>query len=65
MVVFGPAGIQPHPLDPLLATSGIDYDIKLWAPLAEESMFDRQRAEEVSISPSSVHGSARRLPTEE
>ncbi|XP_072035667.1 DDB1- and CUL4-associated factor 6-like [Amphiura filiformis] len=27
--------VQPHPFDAVLATSGIDYDIKLWAPLAE------------------------------
>ncbi|XP_033105303.1 DDB1- and CUL4-associated factor 6-like [Anneissia japonica] len=28
--------VQPHPYEPILATSGIDYDIKLWAPLADE-----------------------------
>lgn len=39
--------VQPHPLDPLLATSGIDYDIKLWAPLAAEPTLDLQRAEEL------------------
>ncbi|XP_037080420.1 DDB1- and CUL4-associated factor 6-like [Pollicipes pollicipes] len=39
--------VQPHPLDPVLATSGIDYDIKLWAPLAEQPTLDRQRAEEL------------------
>jgi len=28
--------VQPHPFDPVLATSGIDHDIKIWAPLAEK-----------------------------
>ncbi|XP_053678141.1 DDB1- and CUL4-associated factor 6-like [Anopheles nili] len=32
--------IQPHPTLPILATSGIDYDIKIWEPTAEESQFD-------------------------
>ncbi|XP_048577899.1 DDB1- and CUL4-associated factor 6 isoform X2 [Nematostella vectensis] len=27
--------IQPHPFDPILASSGIDYDIKLWSPSLE------------------------------
>ncbi|KAF0286991.1 DDB1- and CUL4-associated factor 6 [Amphibalanus amphitrite] len=39
--------VQPHPLDPLLATSGIDYDVKLWAPLAPHSTLDEQRAQEL------------------
>jgi len=26
--------VQPHPIDPILATSGIDHDIKLWYPQA-------------------------------
>ncbi|OZJ04653.1 hypothetical protein BZG36_02892 [Bifiguratus adelaidae] len=31
--------VQPHPtLNPILATSGIDNDIKIWAPLAEEDV---------------------------
>ena len=25
--------VQPHPSLPLLATSGIDYDVKLWEPV--------------------------------
>lgn len=28
--------VQPHPYDPILATSGIDRDIKIWAPLSEQ-----------------------------
>lgn len=39
--------IQPHPFDPVLASSGIDYDIKLWAPLGEESNFDEKFAAEI------------------
>lgn len=32
----------------MLATSGIDYDVKLWAPSNEESTFDEKFAEDVS-----------------
>ena len=39
--------VQPHPHDPILATSGIDYDVKLWAPTAEAGKFDRKAAEVV------------------
>merc|ERR1712080_122787 len=28
--------VQPHPFDPILASSGIDHNIKIWAPLADE-----------------------------
>lgn len=40
--------LQPHPVLPILATSGIDYDVKLWAPLNEEPSFDKSMAEVVS-----------------
>lgn len=40
--------LQPHPYLPLLATAGIDYDVKLWAPINEESSFDEKFAEDVS-----------------
>ena len=33
--------LQPHPEFPILASSGIDYDIKIWAPIKEEPEFDR------------------------
>lgn len=42
--------IQPHPHEPLIASSGIDYDIKIWTPSGEgntESLFDEKRAEEL------------------
>uniref|UniRef100_A0A182IL99 Uncharacterized protein n=1 Tax=Anopheles atroparvus TaxID=41427 RepID=A0A182IL99_ANOAO len=39
--------VQPHPTLPLLASSGIDYDVKLWAPLAEESCFDEDAAKDL------------------
>ncbi|KAK7086911.1 DDB1- and CUL4-associated factor 6 [Halocaridina rubra] len=41
--------LQPHPTLPVLATSGIDYDLKLWAPLSEESRFDEEKASEITI----------------
>uniref|UniRef100_A0A673LBH6 DDB1- and CUL4-associated factor 6-like n=1 Tax=Sinocyclocheilus rhinocerous TaxID=307959 RepID=A0A673LBH6_9TELE len=39
--------LQPHPYDPILASSGIDYDIKLWSPLEQSLSFNRVLAEEV------------------
>lgn len=39
--------LQPHPYDPILASSGIDYDIKLWSPLEQSASFNRDLAEEV------------------
>lgn len=42
--------LQPHPYLPMLATSGIDYDVKLWAPINDEPNFDEKFAEDVSHS---------------
>lgn len=42
--------LQPHPYLPMLATSGIDYDVKLWAPINKEPSFDEKFAEDVSSS---------------
>ncbi|XP_007899983.1 DDB1- and CUL4-associated factor 6 isoform X4 [Callorhinchus milii] len=39
--------LQPHPFDPILASSGIDYDIKIWTPLEGMPAFDRKLADEV------------------
>lgn len=39
--------LQPHPYDPILASSGIDYDIKIWSPLEQSASFNRVLAEEV------------------
>ncbi|XP_011301763.1 DDB1- and CUL4-associated factor 6 isoform X2 [Fopius arisanus] len=39
--------LQPHPYLPMLATSGIDYDVKLWAPINEEANFDTNFAEDL------------------
>ncbi|KAL7881542.1 hypothetical protein AOLI_G00083900 [Acnodon oligacanthus] len=39
--------LQPHPYDPILASSGIDYDIKLWSPLEQSPSFNRDLADEV------------------
>lgn len=40
--------LQPHPTLPYLATSGIDYDIKIWSPTCEKSSFDSDLADTVS-----------------
>lgn len=37
--------LQPHPVLPYLASSGIDYDVKIWAPILEEKNFDQEAAE--------------------
>lgn len=42
--------LQPHPYLPMLATSGIDYDVKLWAPINDEPSFNEKFAEDVSDS---------------
>ncbi|XP_020293047.1 DDB1- and CUL4-associated factor 6-like [Pseudomyrmex gracilis] len=39
--------LQPHPYLPMLATSGIDYDVKLWAPINDEPSFDEKFAEDL------------------
>ncbi|XP_072300775.1 DDB1- and CUL4-associated factor 6 isoform X2 [Eucyclogobius newberryi] len=39
--------LQPHPYDPILASSGIDYDIKIWSPREESPNFNRVLANEV------------------
>ncbi|CAG05828.1 unnamed protein product, partial [Tetraodon nigroviridis] len=39
--------LQPHPYDPILASSGIDYDIKIWSPLEASPSFNRALAHEV------------------
>ncbi|XP_066520867.1 DDB1- and CUL4-associated factor 6-like isoform X2 [Hoplias malabaricus] len=41
--------LQPHPYEPLLASSGLDYDIKIWSPMEEFPSFDRVLAEEVIL----------------
>ena len=40
--------IQPHPFDPILASSGIDYNVKLWTPTKEEIGFDQEKADQVN-----------------
>ncbi|CAH2221177.1 DDB1- and CUL4-associated factor 6 isoform X1 [Pelobates cultripes] len=39
--------LQPHPFDPILASSGIDYNIKIWSPLEQNKAFNWKLAEEV------------------
>ena len=40
--------VRPNPHEPILATSGIDYNVKLWAPLKEKEDFNREAAEMVN-----------------
>ncbi|XP_030850845.1 DDB1- and CUL4-associated factor 6 isoform X2 [Strongylocentrotus purpuratus] len=42
--------VQPHPIDPILATSGIDYNVKLWAPVATEPYFPENSVEVMRIN---------------
>uniref|UniRef100_A0A8C5P6U1 DDB1 and CUL4 associated factor 6 n=1 Tax=Leptobrachium leishanense TaxID=445787 RepID=A0A8C5P6U1_9ANUR len=39
--------LQPHPFDPILASSGIDYNIKIWSPMEQAKAFNWKLAEEV------------------
>ncbi|XP_067639974.1 DDB1- and CUL4-associated factor 6-like isoform X2 [Eurosta solidaginis] len=39
--------LQPHPELPYLASSGIDYDVKIWAPILEHTNFDEETAEDL------------------
>jgi len=39
--------IQPHPSRPLLATSGVDHNVKLWSPICIDRMFYQSFAKEV------------------
>ncbi|KAH9519426.1 hypothetical protein Btru_075500 [Bulinus truncatus] len=37
--------VQPNLHIPVIASSGIDYDIKIWSPLEEDSQFELDKAE--------------------
>lgn len=39
--------VQPHPTRPLLATSGTDYNVKLWSPTQLDNKFSQSFANEV------------------
>ncbi|XP_025414253.1 DDB1- and CUL4-associated factor 6-like [Sipha flava] len=39
--------IQPHPSLPLLATSGVDHDVKLWSPRLPDIGFSQEMANEL------------------
>jgi hypothetical protein len=36
--------VQPHPIDPVLATSGIESVVRLWAPIGEDTAAAIKRA---------------------
>ncbi|XP_064628724.1 DDB1- and CUL4-associated factor 6-like isoform X2 [Lineus longissimus] len=40
--------LQPHPYYPILASSGIDYDVKIWSPSQRDIGFDMESAKEVT-----------------
>uniref|UniRef100_A0A1B0G8R4 Uncharacterized protein n=1 Tax=Glossina morsitans morsitans TaxID=37546 RepID=A0A1B0G8R4_GLOMM len=39
--------LQPHPELPYLASSGIDYDVKIWAPILQDKGFNEEEAEDL------------------
>ncbi|XP_059177902.1 DDB1- and CUL4-associated factor 6-like [Physella acuta] len=39
--------VQPNMYLPVLASSGIDYDIKIWSPLEADSQFEEDKAEKI------------------
>lgn len=39
--------VQPHPELPYLATSGIDYDVKIWTPTKPEASFNESEADDL------------------
>jgi len=41
----------------VLASSGIDYDIKLWMPTGEHPQFDEAAANEVNLFSEMLHAS--------
>ncbi|XP_062578440.1 DDB1- and CUL4-associated factor 8-like [Saccostrea cucullata] len=58
--------LEPHPFAPVLATSGLDHDVKIWAPTAEEPTVlpnlkkttkknKKERNEENLSDPSALH----------
>lgn len=42
--------IQPHPNRPLLATSGVDHNVKLWSPISVDTTFSPHFANKVKLS---------------
>ncbi|KAI7698081.1 hypothetical protein SSS_06033 [Sarcoptes scabiei] len=39
--------LEPHSTDPIMASSGIDYDIKIWTPDAQTNQFDLEKANKI------------------
>lgn len=42
--------VQPHPYLPILASSGIDHNVKVWAPFGNDAEFDDKHARDVSFN---------------
>lgn len=40
--------VQPHPSMPILASSGIDYNVKIWTPNGSDVDFNDEQARDVS-----------------
>ncbi|XP_056011006.1 DDB1- and CUL4-associated factor 8-like isoform X2 [Ostrea edulis] len=58
--------LEPHPFAPIMATSGLDHDVKIWAPTADDPTVlpnlkkttkknRKERDEENSSDPSALH----------
>lgn len=41
--------VQPHPSKFLLATSGVDHNVKLWSPMSPVSNFSQSYVDEVKL----------------
>jgi hypothetical protein len=58
--------VQPHPIDPVLATSGIESVVRLWAPIGEDTAaIKRATTTATTGSSSATSSSAIRGSTEQ
>jgi hypothetical protein len=49
--------VQPHPIDPVLATSGIESVVRLWAPIGEDTAAKRTTSTTAASSTNGVRAS--------
>jgi hypothetical protein len=52
--------LEPHPLHPFLATSGLDHDVKIWTPNSNEPV-DFDKIESVIVHVKSIFESFRQF----